>query len=453
MNNPHFSRREFVRFLGAAGLATGFKAGLAPGNASADPPVEARMTPGVRVPGKANPLAAIWDHGKVIQPQRELPLLHRTEVLVVGGGPAGVTAAIASARAGAKTTLVERYGHFGGLWTGGLVLLVIGHIVDGKKQVGQGIGEEMMQRLEKLDRGIINRRPGVNPTVDAEALKYVMVEMILEAGVDVFLHCWGVDAVMDGPVIRGAVFESKSGRQAILAQAVVDATGDGDIFAAAGAEHERRRYHIGLVSRIGNLDKVDPAKAKGAKPQHLGSPTPIAGVQWVNMQGPEADGLDVAELTRLELNHRRRIWKNVEAIRSTPGYEPVYLVETAPQLGVRITRVLSGVKTLHMDDVKAGTKFPDVVAVGGAWDGKHGEWQIPYGALLPKNVEGLLVAGRCISGEPRMADLIRVIPNCFITGHAAGAAAALAVKGNRAPRDVDVTELQKLLRQQKAYLG
>ena len=119
-----------------------------------------------------------------------------------------------------------------------------------------------MRRLEKMDRGIVNRRPGVNPTVDAEALKYLMVEMITEAKVDVFLHCWGVDAIMDGNAVRGAVFESKSGRQAIVAKMVVDASGDGDVFGAAGAEHENRPYHIGLPYRLGNLDKIDRVKAK-----------------------------------------------------------------------------------------------------------------------------------------------------------------------------------------------
>jgi succinate dehydrogenase/fumarate reductase flavoprotein subunit len=390
----------------------------------------------------------------VIQPQRELPILHETDVLVVGGGPAGVVAALAAKRAGAKVTLVERYGHFGGLWTGGLVLLVIGHWVRGNKQVCQGIGEEMMRRLEKLDRGIVNRRKGVNPTVDAEALKYVMVDMVVEDAVDVFLHCWGVDAVMDGNTIRGAVFESKSGRQAVLARQVVDATGDGDVFAAAGAEHERRIYHLGLVSRIGNLDRVDHEKAKLAKkPKHLGNVSPIAGVNWVNMHGPDADGLDVARLSELELNHRRQIWKNVQEVRNTPGYESVYLMETAPQLGVRITRVLSGVNTLTMKGVLDGREFPDCIAVGGAWAGDHQEWQIPYGALLPKRIDNLLAAGRCISGEPRMSDLIRVIPNCFVTGHAAGCAAALAVQDGCRARDVDLPRLQKLLKEQEAYLG
>ena len=447
------SRRNAMRLLGTSGLVAGMHGILPAENASADATQTAGAPPGRESAGTAHPPALVVD-GEVVQPQRELPVLHQTDVLVVGAGPAGVVAALGARRAGAKVTLVERYGHFGGLWTGGLVLLVIGHIVTGKKQVCLGIGEEMMRRLEKLDRGIIDRQPGARPTVDAEALKYMMLEMIVEDEVDVFLHSWAVDAVMDGDTVKGVVFESKSGRQAILAQQVVDATGDGDVFGAAGAEHERRPYHLGLVSRIGNLDQVDPQKTKLAKkPSHLGSVTPIRGVNWVNMRGPDADGLDVAQLSTLEMNHRRQIWKNLREVRSTPGYEDVYLMETAPQLGVRITRVLSGVETLTMKGVLEGRKFPDCVAVGGAWNGDHQEWQIPYRALLPKKVENVLAAGRCISGEPRMSDLIRVIPICFITGHAAGCAAALAVRDGCRARDVEVTKLQKLLREQEAYLG
>jgi len=452
MNPKKMSRRDLMRLLGASGLAAGIGGAAATDPLWADPAQRKDAPKGVPVEGTDHPPTTVID-GKVIQPRRELPLLHQTDVLVVGGGPAGVVAALAAKRAGVKVTLVERYGHFGGLWTGGLVLLVLGHIVTGGKQVCQGIGEEMMRNLDKLDRGIVNRQKGRNPTVDAEALKYVMVEMIMEAELDVFLHCWGVDAVMDGNKVCGAVFESKSGRQAILAKNVVDATGDGDLFAAAGAVHERRKYHVGLVSRIGNLDKVDREKAAGAKPRHLGGVTPIAGVRWVNMHGPDADGLDVAELTKLELNARRLIWKNVQKVRQTPGYERVYLMETAPQLGVRITRVLSGQHTLKMSDVNAGTRFPDVVAVGGAWNADHHEWQIPYRALLPKNVENVLAAGRCISGETRMSDLIRVIPNCFITGHAAGAAAAVAARDGCTVRQVELPKVQRLLREQEAYLG
>jgi len=398
--------------------------------------------------------AATLVDGKVIQPLRELPILDKTDVLVVGGGPAGVVAAIAARRAGVSVTLVERYGHFGGLWTGGLVLLVIGHIVKGGKQVCQGIGEEIMRRLDKLDGAIIDRKAGTNPTVDAEAVKYVMVEMIEEAGVKVFLHCWGVDAVVDGNTAQGVVFESKSGRQAILAKVVIDATGDGDVFAAAGAAFEHRSHNVGLVSRIGNLDRIDKEKASGSpKPRHMGSQTPVAGVNWVNMHGPEVDGLDVATLTRLEMNHRKFIWNNIQKNRRIPGYERVYLVETAPQLGVRITRILDGLKTVTLADLKAATKFPDVIGVGGADGRNQNEWQIPYGSLVPVKTENILAAGRCICSEIRMADLVRLIPNCFVTGHAAGVAGAVAVEDSCSPREVDINKVQKILRQQEAYLG
>ncbi len=300
----------------------------------------------------------------------------------------------------------------------------------------------------------MNRGPGRNPTVDAEALKFVMLDMIEEAGVKVFLHCWGVDAVMDGGAVRGAVFESKSGRQAILAKNVVDATGDGDLFAAAGAAFEHRSYNIGLVSRIGNLDKVDQAVAKkNRKPRGLGSPTPIPGVNWVNMLGPERDGLDVAELTRLEMAHRRHIWKSIQKLRKTPGYEKVSLLETGPQLGVRITRALSGVKTLSVDDIRKGKRYPDVVAVGGFTKPKGDEWHIPYGVLVPKKVDNLLASGRCISAALKTADAIRLIPVCFATGHAAGVAAAVAAKDGCTPRDVEVPKVQQILKQQDAYLG
>ena len=442
-----------MRFLGTSGLVAGMHGMVSADGARADAAPTSAALPRGDAPGPPHPPALVVG-GEVVQPERELPVIHQTDVLVVGAGPAGVVAALGARRAGAKVTLVERYGHFGGLWTGGLVLIVIGHIVTGKKQVCLGTGEEIMRRLEKLDGGIVNRKPGVNPTVDAEALKYMMLEMIVEDEVDLFLHSWAVDAVMDGDTCKGVVFESKSGRQAILAKQVVDATGDGDVFAAAGAEHERRLYHIGLVSRIGNLDKVDPEKAKAAKkPRHLGSITPIKGVNWVNMHGPDADGVDVAELSKLEMNHRRQIWKNVREVRSAPGYEDVYLMETAPQLGVRITRVLSGMETLTMKGVLENKRFADCVAVGGAWSGDHQEWQIPYGTLLPKKTDNVLAAGRCISGEPRMSDLIRVIPICFVTGHAAGCAAALAARDGCRARDVDVPKLQKLLRDQEAYLG
>ena len=453
--NDHMNRRQWLRTVGASSVAAGFGA-LHAAQPAAQRPGESSgfqstvINPREVQADRASPSIA---GGKVIQPQRELAVLHRTDVLVVGGGSAGVTAALAARRAGADVTIVERYGHFGGLWTGGLVLLVIGHIVKGGRQVCQGIGEEMMRRLDAMDGAIVNRRPGAAPTVDAEAVKYLMVEMIEEAGVKVFLHCYGVDAIMDGGAVAGAVFESKSGRQAILARTVIDATGDGDIFAAAGAEYERRSHNIGLVSRLGNLDRVAPPAGAPKPSARMGNVTPVPGVNWVNMLGPEVDGLDVEVLTRMEMNHRKFIWRHTQKIRAAAGYEKVYLVETAPQLGVRITRALNGVKTVTLADLRAGTSFADVVGVGGAAGGEHGPWQIPYGALVPAKLDHLLAAGRCISAELQMADLVRLIPNCFVTGQAAGVAAAVALKDGCRVRDVDVAKVQAILRKQEAYLG
>jgi hypothetical protein len=153
------------------------------------------------------------------------------------------------------------------------------------------------------------------------------------------------------------------------------------------------------------------------------------------------------------MEHRRFIWESTQKLRATPGFEPVRLLETAPQLGVRMSRTLAGVKTLLHQDFKAGTRFPDVVAVGGAWSGEHEEWQIPYGALVPQKIDNVLAAGRCISAELKMADLVRVIPICFVTGHAAGVAAAVAVKDGCKAREVEVPKVQRILRDQAAYLG
>lgn len=445
------TRRDLMRIFGASGLAVGVGAFGPLREVFSDERTGKSGELIATHTGPEHPPTVLAD-GKVIQPQRELPILHKTDVLVVGGGPAGVAAAIAAKRAGVNVALVERYGYFGGQWTGGLVLVVMAMHGKSGKQVTCGIGEELLQRLDKLDRAVINRKPGALPTVDAEALKYVMVEAIQDEGVQPFLHCWGVDAIMEGNTVRGAVFESKSGRQAILADVVVDATGDGDIFASAGAEFEHRKYHIGLVCRLGNLDKVDP-KRKRDKKLGLGSPTPIPGIHWVNMSGPPADALDVNDLTRLEMSHRRQIWKKLAELRKIPGFESVYIAEIAPQLGVRISRILAGTARLTYSVAKEQKTYPDVIGYGGVCYDLKTEWQIPYGALVPVKVDNILAAGRCISTELKMIEPMRLIAPCFVTGHAAGAAAALAVKDKCKPREIEIPKLQKLLVQQGAYLG
>ncbi|MBO7679002.1 MAG: FAD-dependent oxidoreductase [Thermoguttaceae bacterium] len=403
--------------------------------------------------------------GKVTRPALEIPQISECDVLVVGGGPAGCCAAISAARAGAKVTLVERYGHFGGLATGGLVLIILGHWVagaDGPKQVLAGIGEEMMRRLEAMPDGIVNRKKGANPTIDAEVYKYLLVEMLTEENIEIFLHSWALDAIVDDqpdpnsglPVVRGALFQTKTGPVAVLAKQTIDTTGDGDVFSTAGCAYDRRLYDIGLVHRLGNLDRAEPSKDQGAKPpRHLGDVTPIPGVRWVNMGGPVGDGVDVKTLSRLELEHRKQIWKQVQEIKNTPGYEKTFLMETAPQIGVRITRVLQGPEMLTIDQARAGKHFDDCLGVGGAWNAEHGPWEIPLSVLVSANVENILTAGRSLSADWGMSDVVRVIPNCWVSGHAAGAAAAVAAMEGTTARGANVAAVRDLLKKQGAYLG
>ena len=454
------TRRQLMRVLGAAGFGTVLASTVVP-EASGDPPGGAVRERTPIPPAPRSHAAASLAGGRVVEPERVLPVFHEADVVVVGGGAAGFAAAVAAARAGARTAIVERYGYFGGLWTGGLVLLVIGtHARENGqlRKVVRGVGDELLQRLARIDGAIIDQQPGrFNPTVDPEATKHVMDEMVAEAGVKVFLHCWGVDAVMDGQAVRGVVFESKVGRRAVLAKVVVDATGDGDIFAAAGAEHQQLLHAIGTVHRLGNVDRIDRAKVKAAGKEDLlrtlGARTPLPSVTWVNLRGPSANGLDIEELSRLEMEHRRSIWRRVQELRHTPGAEDAFLLDVAPQLGVRTTRLLAGTHQLTYDEMCQGRKFPDVVAVGGAQGANHGEWPIPYGVLLPRKVDNLLAVGRCVGVDLRLIEDMRLIASCLTTGHAGGAAAAIAARSGCRPRDVEVSAVQRLLMDQGAYLG
>ena len=430
----------------------------------------------IRGPQKQAPIKrtpAAFTDGKVTQPARELSILRKTEVLVVGGGPAGTAAALSARRLGVDVTLVERYGYLGGLATGGLVLAIFPLYDKDNRQVILGIGEEIMKRLDDIKFGIIERgKAPIYPTVDAEAFKYVLAEMILEADIHPYLNCWGVDAIVDAQgAVRGAVFESKSGRQAILADIVVDASGDGDIYAAAGAPFEKVIDSIGLVSRIGNVSIEDLSgenfehqtgtRTPGARPTrgapvpvlqgNVGSPTPAPQVNWLNMKGPIADALDVTAVSMLELRHRRALWNNLERARERPGAENAFMAETAPQMGVRLSRLLDGVKKLTTNEAKAGTKFKDVIGYSG--DYVNPAFQIPYSCLVPSKLENLLAAGRCVSSDFELADTLRLIPICWVTGQAAGVAAAISIQDKCKPRQVDVAKLQKILREQGAYLG
>jgi hypothetical protein len=402
--------------------------------------------------------------GKILEPAREVPIVARADVVVVGGGPAGVAAAIGASRAGASVILVERYNHLGGLWTGGLVLpLLATHGSDRDKkrrQVLVGVGGEMAQRLAAMKMAIHE----VDPVVDPEAAKYVMEAMVQEAGIRVLYHCWAAGVVAKEGAIEAVLLESKSGRVALVPKVVVDCTGDGDVLCWAGEAFETMRYHIGLVHRLGNVDRIDKARP-GYKKMPVGSPTPIRSVNWVNMHGDkDQDGLDLFALSRLQQKYRLEIWKQVEKIRATPGHEEVFLLDTAPQLGVRVSRILDGQYRLTLDDSMTHKAFDDAIGVSGAWTsvlhggqklsaGERPMWQIPYRSLVPKRTRNLLVAGRCFCFEKALVEDARVIGACLVTGHGAGVAAAVAARSGAAVQAADIQQVRKILLEQKAYLG
>jgi hypothetical protein len=400
----------------------------------------------------------------IIEPEREIPVIYEPDLLVVGGGPAGIAAALAASRCGFKTLIVERYNHLGGLWTGGLVLpLLSTHAVDqmGEKQkVIFGIADEISSRLR--DMGMAIREE--NPVVDPEAAKYLFDRMVEDAGIQVLFHCWASNVIMSSHHISAVMIESKSGRVAIQPRFVIDATGDGDIFAAAGEDFTNLPYNIGLIHRIGNVDKLDAALVNNLG-KELGDPTPIPGVHWVNMRGEDgSDGLDIHTLSSVTMDGRRTIWEKVRKIKQIPGCEDVFLLDTASQTGVRVTRILKGQYELTLDDSFTFKQFPDVIGVCGAWRemSYQGEivprahrplWQIPLRSLIPQKTANLVVAGRCFSYEKALVEDARIIGAALLTGQAAGVAAAVCLKNDVSIQEADARKVQKILLDQNVFLG
>ncbi len=419
---------------------------------------------------------------------------------MVGGGPAGTAAAIAAARAGAETVLAERYGYLGGLSTGGLVCW-IDRMTDwaGRLVVG-GIGEELMDACGAEEGGLVgppsdlwgSRDPEANaywqrrsaarrgvvtwtPTIDPEILKWESSDKVRRAGAQLLLHCWAVGPAMVDGRVGGAIFESKEGRFAVLADVTIDCTGDGDIFAGAGApftsDVDATTIHalMNTACRFGNVDVDTYLEFQATDPDGHSTLLRQADAAGVHLRcgvmpqsgqslcmHPKLAGyspLKVADLTEAELrsrdDHRAglRWWRE-----HMPGWQHAILIETAPQIGVRHSRRLAGVTTITMSRWKQGGRCEDSVGLCPGSTPEMPTLQIPLGSLIPRDLDGVLVAGRNLSCDTQAHNLLREIPECWVMGQASGAAAALAVRERRAVREIEIPALQDHLRDAGALL-
>jgi len=419
----------------------------------------------------------------VTLPSRQIPIAGDYDVVVAGGGPAGFSAAVCAARQGAKTLLIEQAGQVGGVATTGLMNHWTG-------RTKGGFYEEI------LDRSCV---PGeYRSCIDPERLKHTLLEMLDESGAETLLYAFCAEALMENGRVCGVVTQSKSGAQAWRGKVVIDATGDGDIAASAGAAFYKGRESDGkmqpmtLMFKVAGVDtarailpgsfetKIDvplgeiQSLARETLPHPAGHVLlykgSLPGVVTVNMTNvTDVDGTRAEDLTRAEKICRNQMPLIVEFLRKhAPGYENCYALSSASIIGVRETRHFKGLYTLTEDDILAAKVFPDWVVTKAHFNfdihnlkgpglDEHGVqhgfkqpegYTIPYGCLVPEKVDGLLLAGRCISGTHKAHSNFRVMPICANMGQAAGIAAALAAKMNVEPRDVPVADIQKILRAQ-----
>jgi hypothetical protein len=439
----------------------------------------------------------------LLEQPREIPLLGEFDVVVVGGGPAGILAATAAARAGRSTLIIERYGFLGGAGTAAGLSTFCGlHAnVNGEHlRVVRGLCDEVIERLEKMDAlnaphlSVQNRIQA--QAYDISAYKIVADEMLLGAGAKLLFHAFAVAAVMkDERQIDAVIVETKSGRMAARGRMFIDCSGDGDLAAWAGAPFEvgDGRGNMLYPSTMFRINAVDPEKAgrawelipklmdeAEAKGRRFPRKKPIVRpqrdpVEWRanltqirNPDGTAVSGIDAFQLSYGEIEGRKQCWDVFDFIREvTPGFERAYIVEIAPQIGIRETRRIRGEHLLSEDEILDCADFPDAIGVNGwpveahiAGDVKfvfarkaRGFNQLPYRMIVPRAVENLFVAGRCGSMTHEGQSSARVTGSCFVMGQAAGTAADLALKAGVPPRKVDVKALQQQLERDGAYLG
>jgi len=467
-------------------------------------------------------MAALIDaSGRIVEPSRDVPVARETDVLVVGGGIAGVMAALAAGRCGARTLLAERFGSLGGTGTSAMMNLFYVPY-----PAARGPIRELFDRLIARDGAI----PGEFVVYDPELYKVTALEMLAEANVEILPHTLVSDVVMHDRVLRGIVVENKSGRQAVLSRVTIDASGDADVSARAGAPYVKGRESDGkmrpmtLIFRMGGVDVgrlveyvkahpedfspdplqcmldldhhmirvfgffklVEEAKARGELWQdcyyfRVESVFPERGVLTVNATRVYGvDGTKAEDLSRAEIETRHQMLQLAAFARGRiPGFQRSFILDSASTIGVRETRRIRGEYIMTEDDIVEGRRYNDVVAVdanqqnprqqgGHPPDGKEGGpqdieareliarmfvYEIPYRSLVPKDVDGLLVAGRCISVEHHADVYTRNQGSAMATGVAAGVAAALAAHAGVPPRHVDIGAVQAKLRALGIDLG
>jgi hypothetical protein len=317
--------------------------------------------------------------------------------------------------------------------------------------------------------------------LDPEILKDELNSMVLGSGAELFLHSWGTQAITEGNEVKGVIFESKSGRQAILGKVIIDSTGDGDIMVSAGAafdnecDNKRRTAWLALVWWVTNVNLKKYNAFKAGQPEKYkdlmqelakkgGYPGFFTGVLknmpntvWYHSMQPQperTDAMDVAQLTKIDVIARKRALVTFEFMKKhVPGFEQSFIMLTAPQLGTQGGRRVTGEYTLGEKDLESDEIFEDTIAVlanndYGDISNKHPALCIPYRCLVPKATDNLLVACRAFSSSDRINETFNIIPHCLCYGQAAGTAAALAVKAGLQPRKVDYKALQKKLKQQ-----
>ena len=439
---------------------------------------------------------------------RTIPVLAETAVLVVGSGPAGLAAAVGAAREGVATQLVERYGCFGGVISQVGVEGIAWYRHAGTVDV-EGIGLEFEQRAGEID-GARAEPQSNSQALDAELFKVVADKMIEEAGVVPLLHCLAVDVLMEGNTVRGIITESKSGRQAILAQRVIDATGDADIAFRAGApcrktprdemmgvtvmfscagvdrgrflDYVRQRpatyrdwgkdWEIETTGKEDDLfstyleEPFNKARREGLIAEHL---TSIGGTWSTLTEAGEATNLnmvymtgydctDVWDLTRAEIEGRHQALLALEALkRYAPGFERAKLRNFGMTLGTRDSRKIVGRTMISGEDVRNQARFEDSIGIFPEFIDGYGmlilpttgrHFQVPYGVLVPHKVENLLVAGRCVAGDKVSHAALRSMMCCTVTGQGAGVAAAVSILDGTSSSAVDIGRVQRALERQ-----